>query len=176
MIETSVIGHALRESPRLVATAVREATLRQAMTAVVVAGAVGTVIGWVTVLIPNDIFGREIAPLAWTYPVLVATAVLSGMLAASYVRPAVPTADINRSITSRPGRLGSVGVIAAWFAIGCPVCNKFALLALGYNGAMSWFAPMQPVLAIVGVASLWVGLALRLATRDRCPLPSQTVA
>lgn len=176
MIDSSVIAHALRESPRLVASAVREATLRQAATAVVVAVTVGAVIGWVTVLIPNDVFGREIAPLAWNYPVLVATAVLSGMLAATYVRTAAPATDLDESIVSRPGRFGSIGVIASWFAVGCPVCNKFALLALGYNGALSWFAPVQPVLAIVGAASLWTGLALRLAAEDRCPVPGRTAA
>ena len=36
----------------------------------------------------------------------------------------------------------------AWFAVGCPVCNKLALLALGYSGAITWFTPVQPFLAL----------------------------
>ncbi|MBM7365426.1 hypothetical protein [Gordonia hydrophobica] len=176
MIDSSVTVRALRESPRLIAQAVREATLRQAATAVVVAIAVAAVIGSVTVLIPNDVFGREIAPVAWNYPVLAVTAVLSGLLAATYVRPDRTTATVESSHATRPGRFGSVGVVVSWFAVGCPVCNKFALLALGYNGALSWFAPLQPLLAVVGVALLWTGLALRLAAQDRCPLPSGAAA
>ncbi|EPR75477.1 hypothetical protein ADILRU_2020 [Leifsonia rubra CMS 76R] len=30
----------------------------------------------------------------------------------------------------------------AWFAVGCPVCNKIALLALGYTGALACPAPV----------------------------------
>ena len=41
-----------------------------------------------------------------------------------------------------------VGGVMAWFAVGCPVCNKIALVAFGYSGAITYFAPIQPFLAL----------------------------
>lgn len=177
----------LRESPRLVARAIRDATPRQAVVAVGVGAMVAVLIGVATVLIPNSLFGREIAPVAWNYPVLVITAVLSGLLAATYVRTdlQMPTAadgpdasgespDVSAdgADDSRPGKLAIAGATVSWFAIGCPVCNKLALLAFGYTGALTWFAPFQPVLAVLGIALLWIGLAVRLQTRQSCPTPA----
>ena len=54
-------------------------------------------------------------------------------------------------------------------AVGCPVCNKLVLLALGASGAVSWFAPIQPFLAIASVVLMAV--AMVLAGR---PSPIQT--
>ncbi|GAC57858.1 hypothetical protein GOHSU_26_00150 [Gordonia hirsuta DSM 44140 = NBRC 16056] len=165
----------LRQSPRLVIDAVRDATWRQAVVAVVVAALVGVTIGLVTVLIPNDVFGRDVAPVAWNYPVLVATAVLSGLLAATYVRADAgegSSADDDPEREATAGRLGAVGVVVSWFAVGCPVCNKLALLALGYSGALTWFAPVQPVLGALGLVLLWAALAVRLRNARSCPLPA----
>ncbi|GAA4671172.1 hypothetical protein GCM10023197_28150 [Gordonia humi] len=144
--------------------------MRESAVGVVVTGVVGVFIGVVTVLIPNNLFGRDIAPVMWNYPVLVITAVLTGLLAATYVdsAPASGPGDDRAA----PGRFGLVGAVASWFAVGCPVCNKFALMAFGYAGAQSWFAPLQPVLALVGITLLWVALAIRLHNRDRCPRPA----
>lgn len=165
---------ALRESPRLVGRAIRDATARQAVVAVVVAALVAVVIGVATVLIPNSVFGREIAPVAWNYPVLVITAVLSGLLAATYVRTGreLPASSDDTDDDSRPGKFAIMGATVSWFAVGCPVCNKLALLAFGYTGALTWFAPFQPVLAVLGIALLWTGLAVRLQTRQYCPTPA----
>lgn len=166
-MQSSRIRPALRSAPRNVVDAVRQASLREGAVAVVVAGVVGVAIGVVTVLIPNDLFGRDIAPVMWNYPVLVATAVLTGLLAATYVDSAPASAP--RDDRATPGRFGLAGAVASWFAVGCPVCNKFALMAFGYAGAQSWFAPLQPVLALAGIALLWAALAIRLHNRDRCP-------
>ncbi|MYS66003.1 hypothetical protein GTW66_18745 [Streptomyces sp. SID5473] len=57
-------------------------------------------------------------------------------------------------------------------AVGCPVCNKLVVLALGMSGAMSYWAPAQPVLAIASVALLAHALAGRLRTADACPVPT----
>ncbi len=57
----------------------------------------------------------------------------------------------------------TVGSVAAFLAIGCPVCNKIALLLLGASGALTIWAPLQPV---IGAASL-VLLAGTLAWRLR---------
>lgn len=132
------------------------------------AGTVATIlfVGIPTVLIPNPIFGREIGVTWWAWPALLVTAVLSGLLLATYVR----AGDVENE---RAPRLGGLGALLSFFAVGCPVCNKIVLLALGYTGALQWFAPVQPVLAIAGVVLLAVALRRRLQVEARgaCPVP-----
>jgi len=127
----------------------------------VTAAAVLLMIGMATVLIPNPIFSREVAPVWWNYPVWVLTSALAGMLAASYVRGRnfQGSTEAPQEEQRRLGRFGIVGGVLAWFAVGCPVCNKIALLALGYTGAIAWFAPIQPFLAI-GALLLTAGALL----------------
>lgn len=130
-------------------------------------GSLGALVllGVPTVLLPNGLFTREIEPTWWSYPVWGVTAVLCGLLAATYVRNgnSPERADEARSVT---------GVVLTWFAIGCPVCNKLVLLALGTSGALSWFAPLQPLLAVAGVVLLSVALRTRLKQARACPLPA----
>ena len=58
----------------------------------------------------------------------------------------------------------------AFFAVGCPVCNKLVLIALGYTGALQWFAPVQPFLAVGGIALLGWALRARLRGQLACPV------
>jgi hypothetical protein len=60
--------------------------------------------------------------------------------------------------------------VLSFFAVGCPVCNKVVLLALGASGAVTWFAPLQPLLALVSVAGLAWALRTRLAGLRACPV------
>jgi hypothetical protein len=137
--------------------------------------AVGTVvvIGLPTVLIPNPVFGREIPMTWWAWPTLVMAAGLSGLLMATYVREpgllGVEGDDGSRS--------GMAGGVLTFFAVGCPVCNKIVLLALGSAGAMQWFAPLQPVLAVAAVIALGWALHVRLRGERACALsPAVTTA
>ncbi|WP_017544133.1 hypothetical protein [Nocardiopsis prasina] len=124
------------------------------------------VLGLPAVLIPNGLFAREIEPPWWSHPVWVATSVLSGLLLATYTRP-VP------EDSAGPGGVrGLGGGLLAWFAIGCPVCNKIVLLALGTSGAMAWFAPLQPLLAAAGLVLLSLALRARLRANASCPVPA----
>jgi hypothetical protein len=129
---------------------------------------VGVVIGLATVLIPNPVFARDIPPVWWNVPVLVLAAILAGLLTATFVRDR--TADPNATSDSG-GRMGVLGAVLAWFAVGCPVCNKIALLALGYSGALTFFAPLQPVLALVAVLLTGYALLQRLQGEVACPMP-----
>ncbi|WP_198950049.1 hypothetical protein [Kineosporia sp. A_224] len=140
--------------------------------ALAAAGATVLVVGVPTVLVPNPVFGREVPVTWWAWPVLLLTATLSGLLLATYVRtsPALP-ADPDRD---RPSRLGAAGGFLGYLAVGCPVCNKVALLALGYTGALRWFAPVQPLLAAAGLALLGYALHRRLRGEVACPLPAPT--
>ncbi len=121
------------------------------------------VLGIPTVLIPNGLFTREIEPTWWSYPVWIATSVLSGLLAATYAG-----GGQGRDTTRR----GVSGGVLAWFAVGCPVCNKPVLLLLGTSGALTWFEPIQPLLAVAGLALLAAALRLRLRSQKACALPT----
>src|SRR5690625_7529669 len=73
-------------------------------------------------------------------------------------------------------RIGVVGGAIAWFAIGCPVCNKIVLLLLGASGAMTWFAPLQPFLAAAALILTTIALAVCLRAQVSCPLPTPRIA
>lgn len=155
------------------AQALRLWTSRQWIAAGVSTVIVAIALGIVTVLIPNPVFGRDIEPTWWSYPVWIVTAILSGILIATYLRSgpkAVAEPDDKVSVW------GTVGAIGSWFAIGCPVCNKIALLALGYSGAITYFGPLQPWLAALSVALLVVGVVYRLSGQISCALPARVAA
>ncbi|MBA2763207.1 MAG: hypothetical protein H0U42_00775 [Thermoleophilaceae bacterium] len=82
-----------------------------------------------------------------------------GALVATYAIPACPRSASGLRAGTGSGLLGV-------FAIGCPVCNKLVVLALGFSGALTYFAPIQPV---IGIASLLLTL-LVLRTRVRAAL------
>lgn len=122
-----------------------------------------------TAVIPNPIFGRAIEVTWWSYPVVVITGVLGGLLFATYVRegaapePKSPDADLDRA-----SKLGAAGTLVSFFAIGCPVCNKLVLIALGATGAVTWFAPLQPFLALLSVVLMVIALRTRLRNEASC--------
>jgi hypothetical protein len=60
--------------------------------------------------------------------------------------------------------------VLTFFAVGCPVCNKLVLIALGSAGAITWFEPIQPVLQAVAVALLGWALFARLEGERFCPV------
>jgi hypothetical protein len=131
--------------------------------------AVALLIGLPTELIPNPVFTRPLPVLWWNYPVWSATAVLSGLLLATYVREGPGETE------ESPSRRGGVGGLLAFFAVGCPVCNKVVVLALGTSGAMTWFAPLQPLLAIAALVLLGVALRARFRGERACPVPVRRV-
>ena len=84
--------------------------------------AVGTYLffGLSTAVLANPVFGRSVPPTPWAPEVLIATAILSGLLTATYVRndgPAPIRLEAVESATapeaaSRTARAGAVGVAA----------------------------------------------------------------
>lgn len=159
-------------------------TPRRGVVALAAAVLTALVIGVPTVVIPNPVFGRAVPVTWWSYPVLAVVAVLSGLLIATYVKD--PTDRRDDPVVSRkePGADGDAlegqdpvarrGVVAgalSFFAVGCPVCNKVVLLALGSSGALTWFAPLQPLLALLSIAGLGWALRVRLTSRRACPVP-----
>ena len=189
-----------RRGPRFFGTlllALRMWSRRQVLIAVLTAVLVAVVIGVATVLIPNPLFARDIPPVWWNYPVWLLTSALSGVLVATYFRSdSGANASVER--TTEPGdgagsgpergaerisnsgdtdrferrtsRMGMAGGVLAWFAVGCPVCNKIALLALGYSGAITYFTPIQPFLAVGAMALTGVAVVVRLRGQVSCPV------
>lgn len=117
-----------------------------------------------TDLIDNPVFGREIPPTWWSWPALTISSVLGGLLVATYVNPVIHDATPQR-------RGGYVGGLLTYFAVGCPVCNKLVLLALGSTGTITWFEPLQPVLQVAASLLLAWALLKRLQGERSCPVP-----
>lgn len=128
------------------------------------------VIALPTAVVENPIFGREIAVTSWSVTVIVISSILTGLLTATYVK--------NDFSDENPKHLkiGSAGALLSFFAVGCPVCNKLALIALGYSGAIQYFAPIQPYLALAGIALLMYSLRMRLNNEYSCSLPFQSTS
>jgi len=120
--------------------------------------ATAVIIGLPTVLIPSPLFARMTPVRPLDYVFWVTTAVLAGLLTATYFPSAT---GIAITCASKPERL-TVGGLLSTLAVGCPVCNKVAVLLLGTSGAIAYFAPLQPLLGAAGVALLAVTLVARL--------------
>lgn len=123
-------------------------------------------IGVPTDVVPNPIFGRSVPVQWWNYPTLAVTALLGGIVLATYVKSPDTATPGSTSTT----RLGSVGGVLSLLAVGCPVCNKLVLLVLGTSGALSFWAPVQPLVAVASIVLLAYAAVRRLSTADACPV------
>ena len=142
-------------------------SLKRWIVAVSVALLTYFVIALPTAVVKNPIFGRETEATDWSITVIVITSILTGLLTATYVKNEF--SDEN----PRQLKIGSAGALLSFFAVGCPVCNKLVLIALGYSGAIQYFAPIQPYLALAGIALLMFSLRMRLNNEFSCALPFQ---
>ena len=122
------------------------------------------VLGVVTALIPNPLFERMTPVTVSNVVFWVVPALLIGPLVASYVVQAQPGAcDVgNRTVA---------GGVLSFLAVGCPLCNKVVVLAIGASGALTYFEPIQPVLGVLSVGLLGYALWLRLQRPARSPRP-----
>ena len=139
---------------------------RRWVAAALAAIAAALIIGVPTVLIPTPVFARSVPVQWWGYPVLAATAVLSGLIFATYIRTGAEPAR-------RQTRISFGGGMLSMFAVGCPACNKIAVILLGLSGALNLWAPVQPVLGAASVGLLAWALWRRLAGGRACPVRSQ---
>lgn len=138
--------------------------VRRWLAAIAGAAVFALLAGVPTAVIPNPVFSRMTPVQWWNYPILAVSAVLGGLVLATYVR--TPTA------TATTGRTAGGGILSA-LAIGCPVCNKLVVLLLGFSGALSIWAPIQPILGLTSLALLTWALRTRLAAERACPLPAR---
>lgn len=144
---------------------------RRWATALGAAVVIALLLGLPTDVIPNPVFGRPVPVTWWSVPVLIISAVLAGLLVATYVRD-----DATKGDDPTRERIGGLGGLLTFFAIGCPVCNKLVVVALGTTGALDWFAPTQPWLAVISIALLVEALRRRLRTTDACRVEASSTA
>jgi hypothetical protein len=134
--------------------------------------------GVLSAIIPTPILARPIAPEPFAIAVWLVSAPLMGIIIATYTTrpPATPPEPLGGSETEsdRGTTLGTVGGILAFVAIGCPICNKIVLVLLGTTGALTVFAPLQPLIGAASLVLLVGTVAWRLRLRARgnaCALP-----
>jgi len=133
----------------------------------IVAAATGLLTGVPTDIVPTPIFQRMTPVTWWDYPIWAATALLVGLIAATYVQ--VDRRALGRK---RAGRVLGSGLLTV-FAVGCPICNKLVVAALGVSGALSYFGPIQPFLGLASLALLAATLTVRLRGLAACsPTPA----
>ena len=141
--------------------------VRRLMVGVLAAVAVALMIGIPTGIVETSWYTRMTPVLWWNYPVWAASSILTGALAATYVRD--PAVAVPRS----QGGKTFLGGTLSLFAVGCPICNKLVVLALGVTGALNWFAPVQPLLAAASLAVLAYALWARRRAAAACRMTPQ---
>lgn len=103
-------------------------------------------LGLVSAMVPNPFFSRMTAISSFDWTILVLTSILAGSYIGLYH---FIKNNKNLSITC-----ATSGGVLSFLAFACPVCNKLILLVLGFSGAMTYFAPIQPILGTLGVLLL----------------------
>lgn len=123
------------------------------------------VTGVPTGMVSTQFYSRMTPIRWWDYPLWIISSALMGLLVATYTR--TTGEDPVRRLTTR--LLG--GGVLSTFAIGCPVCNKLVVAAIGVSGALDYWAPLQPSLGMLSIALLVLALRgrLRAACRVRSP-------
>lgn len=137
-----------------------------------VAAAAGA--GWLvlsgvpTGIVETPLYFRMTPVRWWDYPFWVAGAVLVGLLAATYIY----RSERGCQARSQGEKILGGGMLSV-FAIGCPVCNKLVVLALGAGGALTYFAPVQPLLGLLSLGLLFYALYARVRDETSCAVRPQ---
>ncbi len=144
--------------------AIREWGRLQWAVGVIAALGAAVMVGIPSAVIANPFFVRMTPVPWWSYGVWAVTAALTGLLGTSYAQRSTP----DRISHARAGVFGNVGSL---LAVGCPVCNKLVVAALGVSGALSVWAPLQPLIAMASLGLMGWAVWRRLSTPSYCPIP-----
>jgi len=119
------------------------------------------VIGLPTALIDNPVFGRQLEARTQDYWIWGISGVLGGLIVGTFA--VAPGLTNQNTVTS--------GGVLATLAVGCPICNKVAVVLLGSSGALNFFGPSQIFLGIASLLLLGWALLLRAqAVAGTCPV------
>ena len=122
------------------------------------------IIGVPSDLIDTPIFGRPVAVRPVDYVIWAITSALIGLIFAIRVAPDPEVGEDVRPVW---------GGFVSFLAVGCPVCNQAVVALVGTSGALSWWAPVQPIVGIAAIVILLFALKRRLETYqlEACPIP-----
>jgi hypothetical protein len=149
---------------RLGLSGVRTWPFRRWVVAAITFLVVALATGIPTDLVPTSLYYRMTPATWWNYPVWAISALLAGLVAATYVRAE------RRPRRAQAGPALGGGVLS-FLAVGCPICNKLVVAALGAGGALTYFGPLQPALGLLSIALLAGALAVRLRALAACNPP-----
>ena len=127
------------------------------------------VMGVPTGIVQTNFYTRMTPVTWWDYPVWAASALLIGLIAATYVR----AGGARLEAPDRSRRTIGATVLTT-FAVGCPICNKLVVGLIGISGALNYWAPLQPVLGVLSVGLLVTGLTVRLRGAVFCEVRPAT--
>lgn len=124
-------------------------------------------------LIDTPIFGRPVESRPIDYVLLAITSALIGLVFAIRVPAALTDDQVESSERNETRTMWGGGL--SFLAVGCPVCNQAVVALLGTSGALSWWAPIQPVVGLLAIAVVLWALRERLRTYQliACPIPAQ---
>lgn len=130
------------------------------------------VVAAVLIAVPADLidtrfFGRPVETRPIDYVILAVTAGLIGLILG--IRP-----EVEAEILEAQDRTTVWGGFVSFLAVGCPVCNQAVVALIGTSGALSWWAPVQPLVGLLAVGLLLYTLRKRLRSYDllACPVPA----
>lgn len=125
--------------------------------------AAGVLTGIPTAIVPNPLFTRMVPAGPLNYAFWAVTSVLLGFVVATYfTKSGAPMIG--------EGKVAGGGILSI-LAVGCPICNKIVVLILGVSGALTYYAPLQPLIGLASVALLVYALRLRLRQMSGiCPV------
>lgn len=152
-----------RQDVLLLGTALRSFTVAAWIAALAAGLLVLLAIGGTTAIFDNDFFRRMTPVRTQDYVFWVLSAVLVGLIAGTFV--------LSRA-TEQAGKAVAGGFLAD-IAVGCSICNKIVVAAIGSSGALTFFGPLQLFIGIGSVGLLAIALMLRArAIAGVCPIPS----
>lgn len=131
-----------------------------------VAAAAGTALA---MAVPTDVLDTglftRMTPVRWWEPWVIIA--MAGLV---FVWAALPSACPSRA----RGRT-AVATLGGALAVGCPVCNKIVVAAIGASGALSVWAPLQPLFAVGSLLLAATAVIARWRAGRRCGVPNQPV-
>jgi hypothetical protein len=126
--------------------------------------AASLIVGIPTAVIASPLFTRMTPTRPLDYVFWVVTSILLGLVGATYLVGPQREAEVTQNKVAGGGLLSVL-------AVGCPICNKLVVLALGVSGALTYFAPIQPLIGVASVALLVYALRSRLQqVNGACPV------
>ena len=132
--------------------------------AVPIALVAAVLIGVPSDLIDTPLFGRPVDTRPIDYVILAVTSALIGLIFAIRAEPAPGSVSEGAEVEEDSTPIW--GGFVSFLAVGCPVCNQAVVALVGTSGALSWWAPVQPLVGLAAIALLIYALRRRLDTYE----------